>query len=127
MQAISQCSKESAGSYVPESKEKIITVRIAEELHKTVRVRIAQLGTTFQQVMLDLLRQWMANPGSSKRKPASLLQGSTITEKDAALVAQFLDFWHNPHDEVDMKLRKLLEDVLDVREKHSHVSRKSTA
>ena len=109
-----------------ESKEKIVTVRIGEDVHQTAKVRIAELGTSFQQVLEDLLLEWLGarKIGSKPRRDAP---GESLSKNDAALAARFLDFWHNPHDPVDVKLRKLLEEILEVREKHAKERRKSTA
>ncbi len=110
--------------YVSESKGKIVTIRVDEDLHRLARVRIAELDTSFQQVVGDLLRQWTVGGGE---KAAREPQYGTLSKSDAALIAQLLDFWHNPHDSMDTKLRNLLAEVLEVREKHSKQHRKSTA
>lgn len=114
--------------YVSDTKGKIVTIRVDEDLHKVARVRIAELDTSFQQVVGDLLRQWAMGRGISGENAAVReSQHGTLSKSDAALVAQFLDFWHNPHDSMDTKLRNLLAEVFEVREKHSKDRRKSTA
>ena len=107
-----------------ESKGKIVTLRISEDLHQVAKTRIAELGTSFQQVLVDLLQEWLEVSGPRARtRPA----GGTVSKTDSVLIAQFLDFWHNPHDPVDAKLRKLLAQVLEVRRKHAKDRRKSNA
>ena len=111
---------------MPESNEKIITLRISEDLHRVAKTRIAELGTSFQQVLVDLFQEWLEEGMSGPRtrnKPA----GGSVSKTESVLIAQFLDFWRNPHDPVDLKLRKLLAEVLEVREKHAKDRRKTTA
>ena len=109
-----------------ESKEKIITVRISEDLHRAAKTRIAELGTSFQQVLVDLFQNWLETGMATPEPGRSAVSGS-ISSAEAVLIAQLLDFWRNPHDPVDLKLRKLLAEVLEVREKHAKDRRKSTA
>jgi hypothetical protein len=40
---------------------KVLTVRVPEDLHKPLRIKMAEKGTTFQFVIMEALRQWLAN------------------------------------------------------------------
>lgn len=46
---------------------KNVALRIPGDLHRQARVRIADLDTSFQQVLMDLLRQWVR--GERELKP----------------------------------------------------------
>lgn len=41
-----------------EKKTKKVTVYISEELHKPARVKIAELDTSFQAVLIQMLKEW---------------------------------------------------------------------
>lgn len=42
-----------------EETGKRVTVRVPEELHKPARTKVAELDSTFQSILLDLLRSWV--------------------------------------------------------------------
>ena len=126
MLRFSQYGKDQPWNHVLESKGKIVTLRISKDLYQVAKTRIAELGTSFQQVLVDLLEEWLEE-GMSGPRTGTRPAGGMVSKTDSVLIAKFLDFWRNPHDPVDLKLRKLLAEVLEVREKHAKDRRKSTA
>jgi hypothetical protein len=51
-----------------EDKEKKLTILIDEEIHKPARIKIAELNTSFQTVLLGLLRGWTFADDPEQRK-----------------------------------------------------------
>lgn len=90
-------------------QERKTTVVIDEELHRKIRVKSAPDDLPFQQVVVDLLRQWV-DPAS--KVPLSAIPAGTA-EENLEVVKRFLRLWHAPEGP-EIYLRDLIGKTLDV-------------
>jgi hypothetical protein len=109
-----------------EPKIKNVVVRIPEDLHLPLRRKIAEIDTSFQQVILDALvdwlhakdaaaaKRWLARVGEAARKARQLpreLTPETVDEK--ALVAGLLAFLRDSHRPYRKELERLLKSMFE--------------
>jgi hypothetical protein len=118
---------------VIEPKIKNVVVRIPEDLHLPLRTKIAEIDTSFQDVILEALigwlhardtaatRQWLARVEQTARNARQL--PSELTPENAeekAFVAGLLAFLRDPERPYRKELLQLLKCMLEINSKPSY-------
>ena len=89
-------------------RNKILTVRVPEDVHRQMRVRLAQEGVSSQEQVLSLIRPWLA---STTGASSELRQKSGKTPRDFEGIADASSVQYTPITESDWRL-ELAADVL---------------
>ena len=116
-----------------EPKIKNVVVRIPEDLPLPLRRKIAEIDTSFQQVILDALvdwlhakdaaaaKRWLARVGEAARKARQLPRELTPeTADEKAFVAGLLAFLRDSHRPYRKDLERLLKSMFEFDSKASH-------
>jgi len=107
-------------------KIKNVVVRIPEDLHLPLRKKIAEIDTSFQDVILDALVDWLhaKNPEAAKRWLARVEETARsyrqlpeeLTPENAeekAFVASLLAFLRDPNRPYRGEMRRLLRSMVE--------------
>lgn len=115
-----------------EPKIKNVVVRIPEDLHLPLRRKIAEIDTSFQQVIMEGLvdwlhakdaaaaKRWLARVGETARKARQLPRELTPeTADEKALVAGLLAFLRNSHRPYRKEMERLMKSMFEFDSKAS--------
>jgi hypothetical protein len=110
-----------------EPKIKNVVVRIPEDLHLPLRRKVAELDTSFQQVILEALVDWLheKDPGAAKTWLAKVAENSRNASQlpheltpengeEKAFVGGLLSFLRDPERPYRKEVERLLKSMFEL-------------